>query len=67
MTHYDWLDAVRRRRPPETSGREGLADLACAFAVLESAETRRCLEVEEVASGRVRMYQQSIDERFGIA
>lgn len=67
LTHYDWLDAVRHRRPPETSGREGLADLACAFAVLESAETRRCLEVEEVASGHVRVYQLSIEERFGIA
>jgi len=67
LTHCDWLDAVRRRRSPETGGREGLADLACAFAVLESAETGRSLEVEEVAAGRVRQYQQAIDERYGIA
>lgn len=66
LTQYDWLDAVRRRRPPETSGREGLADLACAFAVLESSQAGRRVTIEEVASGRLRDYQQPIDERFGI-
>jgi hypothetical protein len=67
LTQYDWLEAVRRRRQPETSGREGLADLACAYAVLESAHAGRCVEIGEVAGGKVREYQRPIDERFRIA
>jgi len=66
LTQFDWLDAVRRRRQPETSGREGLADLACAYAVLESAQAGRCVEIDDVAAGRVREYQSPIDERFQI-
>jgi predicted dehydrogenase len=67
LTQYDWLDAVRQRRAPETSGREGLADLACAYAVLESAETGRSVAIGDVAAGRVHAYQTPIDERFKIA
>jgi predicted dehydrogenase len=66
LTQYDWLDAVRCRRAPETSGREGLANLACAFAVHEANLAGRCVAIEEVASGRLREYQRPIDERFGI-
>ncbi len=66
LTHCDWLDAVRRRRAPETSGREGLVDLACAYAVLESAQAGRCVQVEEVAAGRLSQCQQAIDERYRI-
>jgi predicted dehydrogenase len=66
LTQYDWLEAVRRRSAPETSGREGLADLACAYAILESAQAGRCVEIGEVASGRLRQYQRPIDDRFFI-
>ena len=67
LTHYDWLDAVRHRRPPETSGREGLVDLACAYAVLESAQTGKRIDVADVASGALRECQRPIDDRYGIA
>jgi predicted dehydrogenase len=66
LTQLDWLDAVRNRREPGASGREGLQDLACAFAVLESAHAGRIVEVEEVLNGSVDAYQKPIDERFGI-
>jgi predicted dehydrogenase len=66
LTQYDWLAAVRGRRPPETSGREGLADLACAYAVLESSQAGRCVELDEVVAGRVRQYQEPLDERLGL-
>jgi predicted dehydrogenase len=66
LTHYDWLDAVRRRRAAETSGREGLADLACAYAVLESAQAGRCVDVAEVVSGRVDQCQRAVNERYRI-
>ena len=66
LSQLDWLDAVRRRRPPETSGREGLADLAAAFAILESAQAGRRVEVAEVQSGELREYQRPIDAAFGL-
>lgn len=67
LTQYDWLDAVRHGRQPEVSGREGLADLACAYAVLESAQSGRRAEVDDVAAGRLCQCQAPIDERFRIA
>lgn len=66
LTHHDWLEAVRQRRPPETSGRDALTSLACAFAVLESAQAGRRVDVEEVLSGRLRDYQQSLDEHYSV-
>ncbi|MBN2293286.1 MAG: hypothetical protein JXM70_12720, partial [Pirellulales bacterium] len=66
LAHYEWLDAVRNRRLPETSGREGLIDLACAFAVLESAQAGRRVEIAEVLSDELNEYQQPINERYGI-
>lgn len=66
MAQLDWLEAVRTRGEAETSGREGLMDLACAYAVVESAKAGRVVSVEEVLSGAVRDYQAPIDEHFGI-
>lgn len=53
LAQYDWLDAVRRRRAPETSGWEGLADLAAAYAILESAHAGRRVAVADVLRGSV--------------
>lgn len=66
LNQYDWLEAIRRRRPPETDGREGLRDLAVAFAILESAQAGRRVSVEEVATSSLREYQRPIDERFDL-
>ena len=50
----------------EDPGREGLRDLACAFAVLESSVARRTVDVDEVLRGELREYQRPIDERFDL-
>jgi predicted dehydrogenase len=63
---HDWLEAIRKGGQPETSGREGLIDLACAYAVVESAKAGRLVEVGEVLSGALREYQRPIDAHFGI-
>ena len=65
LNQYDWLDAIRGRRQPETSGREGLRDLAAAFALLESSLAERTVTVDEVASGDLGEYQRPLDRRFG--
>ena len=65
LNQLDWLEAIREQREPETSGRDGLRDLAVAYAVLESHHAERRVSVNEVLSGELREYQRPIDERFG--
>ncbi|MEQ8787845.1 MAG: Gfo/Idh/MocA family oxidoreductase [Pirellulaceae bacterium] len=67
LNQYDWLEAIRQRREPETSGREGLRDLAVAYAILESAQAGRRVTVDEVADGALRDYQRPLDERFNLS
>ena len=67
LAQHEWLQAVGERRPPETSGRDAMTSLACAFAVLESAQARRRVDVEEVLNGSLEDYQQAINENYGIA
>jgi predicted dehydrogenase len=66
LNQYDWLQAIREKREPETSGRDGLRDLAVSMAVLESSTLGRRVSVDEVLAGQVREYQRPIDERFGL-
>ena len=66
LNQFDWLSAIREGREPETSGRDGLRDLAAAFAVLESSLAKRTVHVDEVLQGHLREYQRPIDERFGL-
>lgn len=66
MQNLDWLRAIERGGNPETSGEEGLRDLACAFAILESAALGRAVTQDEVLSGSVDGYQREIDEHYGL-
>ena len=61
---HDWLRSIRTGRPMEVSGEEGLRDLACSYAVLESATLNRPVKVADVLSGRVAEYQREIDEHY---
>jgi len=67
LSQLDWLRAIERGGQPECSGEEGLRDLACAYAVVESARAGRRVTVEEVARGDLRDYQRPIDEKYGLA
>lgn len=66
LQQLDWLRAIERGVEPEASGWEGLHDLACAFAVLESSLARRQVTLAEVLDGSVRAYQAEIDEMYGL-
>jgi predicted dehydrogenase len=66
LAQHDWLQAIRNRTQPETDGREGMIDLACAFAILESSRAGRRVEVEEVVEQKLDAYQRPINEHFGI-
>jgi hypothetical protein len=66
IQQLDWLQAIAAGRDPETSGEEGLHDLACAFAMLESSLARRQVTLAEVLDGRAAAYQAEIDHHYGL-
>jgi predicted dehydrogenase len=67
LTQHDWLDAIRQNRQPEINGWEGLKDLACAYAVLESSLAGRRILVQDVLEGKVEDYQRPLNEHFEIS
>jgi predicted dehydrogenase len=66
MTQFDWLEAIRLNHQPIISGSEGLRDLACAWAVLESSLARRQVTLDEILSGQLREAQQPVADHFEI-
>lgn len=67
IQQWDWLQAIEGGKDPETSGREGLYDLACAYALLESSTLKRQVTLNEVLTGAVSAYQAEINQHYGIA
>jgi predicted dehydrogenase len=64
LEQLDFLRSIESGRPMETDGEEGIRDLACAFAVLESATLNRPVKVADVLGGRVDAYQAPINEHY---
>jgi predicted dehydrogenase len=62
---HSFLRAVRDGQPMETSGEEGLLDLATAYAILESATANCSVKVADVLAGTVSAYQAQIDDYYG--
>jgi predicted dehydrogenase len=63
---YDFLCAVRDRRAPDVDGLEGLKAQALSEAYLESSCLGRSVTYDDVLNGKVRAYQQEIDEKWGL-
>lgn len=61
---WDFLEAIRTGGQVETSGREGLLDLACSFAMIESSCAKRHVSLSDVLSGSVDAYQREIDRHY---
>jgi predicted dehydrogenase len=57
----DFLAAIRAGTQPETSGSEGLKDIAPCLAILESSLAGRAIKVADVESCRIERYQQAIN------
>jgi len=66
LSQLDWIRAIENSSQPECSGREGLLDLACAYAVVESNLARRKVSIDEIVSGSLREYQKPIDRKFDL-
>jgi 1,5-anhydro-D-fructose reductase (1,5-anhydro-D-mannitol-forming) len=63
----DFLGAIARGGDPEASGKEGLFDLAAAFAICESNALGRPVRLDEVLDGSVSAYQADIDRHYCLA
>ncbi len=63
---WDFLNAIATQTEMETSGTEGLHDLACAFAMIESSELKRHVTLPEVLAHEADVYQHEIDEHYGL-
>ncbi|MEM7131701.1 MAG: Gfo/Idh/MocA family oxidoreductase [Chloroflexota bacterium] len=66
IQQWDWLDSIAKGKDPETSGKEGLHDLACAFGMLESSALKRQVTLAEILNGHASTYQQEIDDYYKI-
>lgn len=67
LQQLDWLRAAASGSESETSGTEGLHDLAASFAMLESSTLRRQVRIDEIMSGAVAAYQGEINAHYGLS
>jgi predicted dehydrogenase len=63
---HEFLTSIEEGRQPETSGIEGLKDIAPGLAILESSALGKPVKLADVESCRVETYQREINEYFGI-
>ncbi|MFB3040511.1 MAG: gfo/Idh/MocA family oxidoreductase, partial [Candidatus Poribacteria bacterium] len=66
LEKLDFFNAIEHGVTPETSGDEGLRDLAASFAILESAELNQLVKVDDVESGVITAYQKEINDYYGL-
>lgn len=67
LLQRDWLAGIEAGgTDPETSGEEGLRDLAAAYAMIESSALGRTVTLAEVLDGSVDGYQREIDEHYDL-
>lgn len=62
----DFMQSIERGWATETSGEEGLRDLACSMAVLESSAAGCAVSLNDVLEGRIDAYQRDINEHYGL-
>lgn len=63
---YDFVTAIRDRRPPEVDAQSGLRAKAIAQTLYESALRGEVVRVADVLSGEIDDYQRPIDEWLGL-
>lgn len=57
----DFVQAVRTGRRPESDGATGLRAVGIVWAIMESALARRPVTLEEVLSGELHVYQDTVE------
>ena len=67
LEQYDFFDAIRSHRKTEVNGREGLKDVAMAYAVVESAFRGESVRYRDVENCVVENYQRTINDTLRIS
>lgn len=68
ILQLEWLQAIEAGGADiETSGHDGLHDLAAAYAILESSQLGRAVTLDEVLAGSADRYQREIDQHYQLA
>jgi predicted dehydrogenase len=62
----EFIRAIKEGREMETSGQEGLKDLAACYALIESWLSSRFVKVDEVESGNIGKYEEEINNYYNI-
>jgi len=62
----EFVRAIEDRREMETSGREGLRDLAASYALIESSRMGKSVKVDDVESGRIKSYEEEINRYYSL-
>lgn len=63
---WDFLNAITTGTQMETSGAEGLHDLACAFAMIESSCAKCHVTLQDILDHRMDAYQRGIDQHYNL-
>jgi predicted dehydrogenase len=61
---YDFLGAIRDRRPPEVDGVTGMRAKAIAETIYESGATGQVVRYTDVLEGKLDSYQREIDRKW---
>jgi len=62
----EFVKAIKEGRDMETSGREGLRDLAASYALIESSLMDGSVRVDDVESGKIASYEEEINKHYGL-
>jgi len=66
LEHLDFIRAIQEKTQMETSGREGLRDLAVSYALIESSRLKKAVKVDDVESGKIGEYEKEINAYYGL-
>jgi predicted dehydrogenase len=64
LEHLEFLKAIWENREMETSGREGLRDLAVCYGLIESSRLKQAVKVDNIESGKIGEYEKEINTYY---
>jgi predicted dehydrogenase len=62
----EFLRAIKEGREMETSGQEGLRDLAASYGIIESSLLNAPVRVDDVESGKIKRYEAEINKHYAL-
>lgn len=63
---HEFFEAIRGKRQPETSGMEGLRDIAVAYGIIESSHRGETVALTDIETCKIETYQRPINDFHGI-